>query len=213
MNDLAAPALDTGEPTAPTPSPVAAGRHAAIADAAETAGAAGAGPRINLGEAIRRNWLELWYQPKLDLRDGHMVGAEGLARIRHPEHGVLLPGAFLSGAGDAELLLLAEAALHVALPDARDFARARPGIRLAINVPVGALFELPIPSIVRDYRPHASEWNGIVLEVSEDQAIRDIDTTHEIAAELRSHRIALSVDDFGRGHESFARLKDLPFAE
>ena len=175
--------------------------------------AAERGPKVDLGEAIRRNWVELWYQPKLDLRTGHMIGAEGLARIRHPEFGVLLPENFISGASDPDLLLLAELALHIALRDARDFAGARPGLRLAINVPVGALVELPIPSIVREYRPRYGDWDGIVLEITEDQAIRDIDMTHEIATQLRIYRIALSIDDFGRGYSSFARLKDLPFAE
>jgi EAL domain-containing protein (putative c-di-GMP-specific phosphodiesterase class I) len=171
------------------------------------------GPKVDLGEAIRRNWLELWYQPKLDLRSGIMIGAEGLARIRHPDYGVMLPESFLSAASHIDLLLLAESALHVALRDARDFAGARPGLRLAINVPVGALVELPIPSIVREYRPNHGEWDGIVLEITEDQAIRDIDLTHDIATQLRSYRVAVSIDDFGHGPSAFARLKDMPFAE
>ena len=50
--------------------------------------------------------------------------------------------------------------------------------------------ELPIPSIVREYRPLYGEWDGIVLEIAEDQAILDIEMTHEIAtpAPHLSHR-------------------------
>jgi len=172
-----------------------------------------AGPKVDLGEALRRNWLELWYQPKLDLRRGRLVGAEGLARVRHPEHGIILPGGFIPQASDADLTALAEHALHEALRDARDFADAGHELRLAINVPVEALLNLPIPAIVREYRSSRDTWVGIILEVTEDQVIRDIATAHEIATQLRIYQIDLAIDDFGRGYSSFSRLKELPFAE
>jgi EAL domain-containing protein (putative c-di-GMP-specific phosphodiesterase class I) len=52
-----------------------------------------------------------------------------------------------------------------------------------------------------------------MLEVTEDQALRDIPLLHEIATQLRIHDILLSVDDFGTGYSHLARLKELPFAE
>ena len=52
-------------------------------------------PEISLGEALDRNWVELWYQPKFELTNGRMVGAEGLARVRHPELGLLSPASFI----------------------------------------------------------------------------------------------------------------------
>ncbi len=50
-------------------------------------------PRIAISEALRNNWFEIWYQPKIDLKRKCLAGAEALARIRHPQLGVLLPGA------------------------------------------------------------------------------------------------------------------------
>ncbi|TXD31921.1 EAL domain-containing protein, partial [Lujinxingia vulgaris] len=52
-----------------------------------------------LQEALRGQWLEFWYQPKIDLETLDVVGAESLARIRHPERGVLAPAVFLPEAG------------------------------------------------------------------------------------------------------------------
>ena len=144
---------------------------------------------------------------------GQIVGAEGLARVRHPELGLLGPGSFIPNASGADLIALGEHALRTALRDAADLAFVGHPLRLAVNVPVEALFALPIPAIVRDCRPRGDDWPGIILEVTEDQVIRDIPAAHEIATQLRIYRIALAIDDFGRGYSSLARLKELPFAE
>ncbi|HZP20494.1 MAG TPA: EAL domain-containing protein [Bauldia sp.] len=170
-------------------------------------------PRISLADALRSQWLELWYQPKLDLRRRRVIGAEGLARVRHPEFGMLLPGSFIPGASVDDLVSLSEYALHAALEDAREFAAAGHPLQFAINVPVEALLRLPIPQIVREHRMSDERWSGIVLEVTEDQIIRDIASAHEIATQLRIYHISLAIDDFGRGYSSLARLKELPFAE
>ena len=45
--------------------------------------------RIDLDEALDKNWIEFWYQPKIDLRKKQLIGAEAFARARHPQHGVL----------------------------------------------------------------------------------------------------------------------------
>ena len=50
---------------------------------------------VTLADALKRDWLELWYQPKIDLAAQRLVGAEGLIRVRHPELGVLSPAAFM----------------------------------------------------------------------------------------------------------------------
>ncbi len=185
--------------------------------AAEADGARGSEdprpPKVSLRDALERDRLEIWYQPKIDLRAERMTGAEGLARIRHPEHGIVYPAAFIPGAAEADLVALAECALRMALRDAADFAAVGHTLRLAINMPVEALVALPIAAIVRDARPHEDDWSGIILEVTEDQIIRDIPAAHEIATQLRIHRIALALDDFGSGYSSLARLKELPFDE
>lgn len=171
-------------------------------------------PKVDLREALDRGWVEIWYQPKVDLHDAGLAGAEGLARIRHPEHGILPPAAFIPDASGPDLIALAEFTLRTALRDAADFARSGHPVRLAINVPVEALVRLPIAAIVREaFGRNSRRDTGIILEVTEDQVIRDIPKAHEIATQLRIHGIGLALDDFGSGYSSLARLKDLPFAE
>ena len=53
--------------------------------------------RIAVDEALQNNWLEIWYQPKIDLKRKCLAGAEALARIRHPQEGMLWPSSFLPG--------------------------------------------------------------------------------------------------------------------
>src|SRR5579875_3175341 len=71
--------------------------------------------RVALGEALAGNWIEFWFQPKINLRRKQLAGAELVARARHPQHGVVLESAFLPGAADADLLALARRELDSAL--------------------------------------------------------------------------------------------------
>ena len=171
-------------------------------------------PKIDLRQALDHGWIEMWYQPKVDLYGPELAGAEGLARIRHPERGILPPAAFIPMASGVDLVALADYALRTALRDSIAFADAGYPVRLAINVPVEALVRLPIASIVRDSFPDRQDRElGIILEVTEDQVIQDIVRVNGIATQLRTHGIGLSLDDFGRGYSSLARLRELPFAE
>ncbi|HET7679853.1 MAG TPA: EAL domain-containing protein [Xanthobacteraceae bacterium] len=170
-------------------------------------------PRIEIADALRNNWFEIWYQPKIDLKRKCLAGAEALARIRHPSFGVLLPGSFLPYASEEGTMLLAEHALLSTLRTWSTFDAAGFNLHLAINVPVSVLLKLPIPTLVRENRPKADHWPGIILEVTEDQIVRDIKQAHEIATQLRVSGITISIDDFGAGYSSFSSLRDLPFAE
>ena len=59
--------------------------------------------RLDLLEALNNNWIEFWYQPKIDLRKRRLAGAEAFVRARHPQHGIVMPDTFLPGAADASL--------------------------------------------------------------------------------------------------------------
>jgi EAL domain-containing protein (putative c-di-GMP-specific phosphodiesterase class I)/ActR/RegA family two-component response regulator len=172
-----------------------------------------AGPKVSLFEALCAGWIELCYQPKVDMRNQQLVGAEGLVRVVHPEHGVLPPASILPDANESSLLALAESALLLAMRDWTEFARAGNALRIAINVPMVALKKLSIAALVRDNRPTGSRWPGLVLEISEDQILQDIPLAHEIATQLRIYDIHLAIDRFGTGYSSLASLREMPFCE
>jgi EAL domain-containing protein (putative c-di-GMP-specific phosphodiesterase class I)/CheY-like chemotaxis protein len=170
------------------------------------------GASFTLDEALDQGWLELWYQPKVDLRTGATVGAEGLIRARHPEHGIVGPYAFLARASDEALARLTEFVLLSALQDWDEFHQIGHPLLLSVNAPVSALLTMPIAQLVRQSRSKDQSWPGLVLEVTEDQILENIPFAQEIAAQLQIYDIALSLDDFGQGYSSLARLRDLPFS-
>ena len=171
------------------------------------------GLSISLDEILANGWLKLYYQPKMDLQRRCIVGAEVLARCRHPDRGMIPPGAFLPDASEESLRRLGWLELTTALESWDKFAQAGFPLKLAINVTVDDLFNLPIHALVRDLRPGDARWPGLILELTEDQAMRDIALTQEIATQLRIYDVALALDDFGSGYSHLARLKQLPFAE
>jgi EAL domain-containing protein (putative c-di-GMP-specific phosphodiesterase class I) len=175
--------------------------------------ALGARPRIEVDAALAKGWLEIWYQPKIDLKRKCLAGAEALARIRHPEQGVLLPGSFLSGVGGDSVARLTEHALVSTLRNWTIFDEAGFNLHLAINVPVSVLLTLPVAQLVEENKPACDRWPGLIVEVTEDQIVRDLHIAHEIADRLRVSGISIAIDDFGAGLSSLASLRELPFAE
>ncbi|HML08283.1 MAG TPA: EAL domain-containing response regulator [Xanthobacteraceae bacterium] len=173
----------------------------------------GGSAHINLDEALTKNWIEFWYQPKIDLRKKQLVGVEAFARARHPHSGVLMPNAFLPGATEANLIALSERALVHTLKASLNFAKLGVNLRPAVNVPVNALVKMAVADIVQTYRPQFERWPGLIIDVTEEQIVTDLPLANEIAKNLQDLDVKLAIDDFGRGYSSLVRLKELPFAE
>jgi EAL domain-containing protein (putative c-di-GMP-specific phosphodiesterase class I) len=169
--------------------------------------------RIDLDEALSKNWMEFWYQPKIDLRKKQLVGAEAFARARHPQYGVLMPSAFMPGALESSLVTLSEKALDHALQASLNFAKLGVNLRMAVNIPVSALAKIPVADIVHIYRPKFEKWPGLIIDVMEEQIVADLALAHDMAKRLEYLNVKLAIDEFGRGYSSLVRLKSLPFAE
>lgn len=170
-------------------------------------------PVVTLHQAMKKNWLELWYQPKIDLATKRLVGAEGLIRVRHPKHGTMFPGSFLPGASEEDMLKMTEQVILTSLRDWEDLCANGVSVRLSVNAPVSAFTKLPLATMLREERPRSTSWPGLIIEVTEDEIVKDLDIANEVAAELRAHHCTLAIDDFGAGYSSLARLKQLPFSE
>jgi EAL domain-containing protein (putative c-di-GMP-specific phosphodiesterase class I) len=151
--------------------------------------------------------------PRSNLKRKYLAGAEALARIRHPSYGVLLPDTFRPGVAEGTIARLTEHALIATLTSWTMFEEAGFNLHLAINVPVSVLLKLPIPALVDEHRPKSERWPGIILEVTEDQIVRDMKLVQEVADRLRVSGIKIAIDDFGAGYSSFSSLRELPFVE
>jgi EAL domain-containing protein (putative c-di-GMP-specific phosphodiesterase class I) len=170
------------------------------------------GPAVAVDEALRKGWFEDWYQPKLNLKRKFLAGAEVLACIRHPRLGVLMPGDYACEP-PADAVRLIESALGAALESWTSFAAAGFPLMLAVSVPLRAMLSLPIGKLVARSRPASDLWPGIVVQVKEDEIVRDLKLAGEAVRALREGRIKVGIDDFGAGYSSLATLRELPFDE
>lgn len=173
----------------------------------------GVAAKLDLNEAINNDWIEFWYQPKIDLRRKQLAGAEAYVRVRHPLYGVATPGAFMPDASQSSILTLSEMALTDALQAGLTFSKLGVNLKLTVNIPVPALEKLPVTDIVRKYRPQATKWAGLIIDVPEAQIVTDLRLATNLADRLERCNVRLAIDDFGRGMSSLARLGAMPFAE
>ncbi|MGB7260083.1 MAG: EAL domain-containing protein [Pseudolabrys sp.] len=156
--------------------------------------------------------LDIWYQPKVDLKRKCLAGAEAHARIADPQAQSAAPEDAIAAA-DKVTAQIIESALVTILQDWTTFAGAGFNLHLAMNVPARILSTLPVAEIVKRHRPANEAWPGLILEVREDQIVRDVAAVKKIAAGLRAAGVSIAIDDFGAGYSALSILRDLPFSE
>jgi EAL domain-containing protein (putative c-di-GMP-specific phosphodiesterase class I)/CheY-like chemotaxis protein len=169
--------------------------------------------RLELDDALKNKWIEFWYQPKIALRKKQLAGAEAYARVRHPQHGVVLAGAFTANASEAATIKLSELALENTLKTSSHFAKLGVNLRLSVNIPVPALVKMPIEDIVKAHHPNSEKWPGLIIDVPEEQIITELALANELSKKLEPHNVRLAIDNFGRAYSSLAKVEELPFEE
>jgi EAL domain-containing protein (putative c-di-GMP-specific phosphodiesterase class I)/CheY-like chemotaxis protein len=165
--------------------------------------------------AIANVELVNYYQPKVVVATGVVVGAESLVRWRHPKDGMVFPDQFIEVAEKHGLIDdLTCAVLDDALAQIRRWEEAGLMLRVAINVSMDNLASLDFADFVAAQTAAAGvSPHSVVLEVTESRLMRDSRAPLEILTRLRLKRFHLSIDDFGTGHSSLAQLRDIPFDE
>lgn len=168
-----------------------------------------------LRTAMARGELVNYYQPKVAVLTGHVVGVESLVRWLHPEDGIVFPDQFIGLAERGGLIdKLTRIVLNNALAQARAWQDSGLALRVAVNLSMENLTSLNF----LDYVINLTTLSGvpppkIVLEVTESSLVQDQRVPLEILTRLRLHRFCLSIDDFGTGNSSLSQLRDIPFDE
>ena len=165
--------------------------------------------------AINNNELVNYYQPKVAVTTGRVVGVETLVRWRHPEDGMVFPDQFIGVAETHGLINdLTRAVLTSALAQAKVWQDEGLALRVAVNVSMDNLASLDFPDFVAGLAANAGVWpQEVVLEVTESRLMLDMRAPLEVLTRLRLKRFRLSIDDFGTGNSSLAQLRDIPFDE
>lgn len=180
--------------------------------------AVAAGPRFTLEEilhGVRAKQFEPFFQPKVELKTGRLMGAEALARWIHPDHGVIAPYAFinlLEQSGEIDgltFMMLEKAAAAARLLHDKGYA-----ISISVNLSLTSLTDTTLADrITQVVRNAGVDPHQIVLEVTESAAMTDAAPALENLARLRMHGFGLSIDDYGTGYASMHQLTRIAFTE
>ncbi|ATJ81443.1 EAL domain-containing protein [Halomonas beimenensis] len=165
-----------------------------------------------LERAFERQELILHYQPQFDLATRRLSGVEALVRWAHPEAGMLAPGDFLPLLTSAQGRLLTRRVLQLAMADAARWREAGVNLSLSMNVTPDDLLCPELVSLVRAGW-HSAGGAPLVLEITESSSMEDELLGSEVATRLHLTGLEVSVDDFGVGFSSLARLQLLPISE
>lgn len=170
-------------------------------------------PVVDVAEALKAGWLELWYQQKIDARNLGPRGAEALVRLRHPAWGVVPPAGFIPDQTDPSFNGLSEFVIGRALDDWRAFVELHGPVDISINLPVAYLKN---PQAVRDLcgqMPSHPAFGGLLVELASADVLQNLELVADVARRCRFHNIAVSIDDLGAEWPALMALDGFPFVE
>jgi EAL domain-containing protein (putative c-di-GMP-specific phosphodiesterase class I)/CheY-like chemotaxis protein len=170
-------------------------------------------PAVDVAEALKAGWLELWYQQKINVRTLIPSGAEALVRMRHPAWGVVPPAYFIPDAKDPHFRALSDFVVGRAIEDWRYLLESQGPVDLSINLPVSFFGDAQaVRDLCRAIPAHPA-FGGLLIEINSSEVIDNPDLVIDVAKQLRLHNIAFTIDNVGAEWPSLLELRSFPFVE
>lgn len=169
-----------------------------------------------LRKAINAGELYVVYQPKIDLRDGSLVGAEALCRWHDQELGEVSPGEFIPIAERAGIISdLGALVIKQVIADLQEWQCQQIEVpKVAVNVSAKQLQTTEFTQwLAESVRSAGLKPHHLVIELTESVLMERNDINLPVLAELVACGFRISVDDFGTGYSSLAYLKRMPISE
>lgn len=168
----------------------------------------------DIGAAIAEKQLSLSLQPIVSLSDGKVKGFEALIRWHHPERGLIMPGDFIPDIENSEAII--QVGNYVLEEGGEILSRLiKQGwgdLYLAVNLSAKHYLDPGlIPLVQRVLSKHQIPPQSLLLEVTEESVIEQVDLALEAMQSLKSLGVRIAIDDFGTGYSSLSYLKQLPF--
>jgi diguanylate cyclase len=170
-----------------------------------------------LREALHDQVIRPYFQPIVDLDSGRIVGAEALARWPQPDGTVLAPAQFLRALTEAGLDT--DLGIHMALQIMTLRSEIAPFVPEEFRLGLNVTFRRSRAKDVIDALAAMKSWvtptggsvvEGMMLELTENVAVRDLEETRRELERARSLGLAVALDDFGTGHSSLTLVRQLP---
>jgi diguanylate cyclase (GGDEF)-like protein len=168
-----------------------------------------------LRTALVNGQVVLYYQPKLDLSTGTVIGVEALVRWHHPVFGLIPPAEFVPFAEHTGLIRpLTSFVLRTAVTQARAWLDSGIDTAVAVNLSARSLHDGAISNEVAHLLMEFSlSANRLQLEITESSIMADPARAKHVLEDLDGMGLHLSIDDFGTGYSSLSYLQDLPVRE
>lgn len=168
----------------------------------------------SLAEALQDNAFELYYQPKVALANGTLLGAEALLRWESPEGEFVAPDLIVEWAESAGRVYdLTKWVVHKTLRQLREW-QDKLDIGLALNIPATLAGDPDLPSMLRDA---IAIWGvnpaRVTVELTERAFIEDKQSGYDNLLKLSELGVNISIDDFGTGYSSLSYFKHIPATE
>ena len=170
----------------------------------------------DLRRAIERGELRVYYQPKVLLSTGRIIGMEALVRWEHPERGLVLPDEFIPLAEETGLIVpLGQWVLRETCRQAREWQEQYPTaswLATSVNLSVK---QFRVPNLVQNLkdtlREHGLDPRCLQLEITESVVAYDVEYAVSVLRKLKGLGVRLAIDDFGTGYSSLVSLQRFPF--
>jgi EAL domain-containing protein (putative c-di-GMP-specific phosphodiesterase class I) len=167
----------------------------------------------DLRRALERSEFRLYYQPKVQLASGRLIGLEALLRWNHPAQGLLRPTQFVPLLEDSGLIVqVGEWILRAACRQLADWRAAGvPVVPVAVNIAMKQFLHHDLAAVIDEALREAAippGWLGI--EVTEGDALQRPEEVVAVLRRLKDRGIDIAIEDFGTGYSSLAYLKRLP---
>ena len=171
----------------------------------------------DLRRAIERREFRVYYQPIVSLTSGSIVGFEALVRWQHPERGLVNPGDFISLAEETGLIVeIGYWTLHEACHQMQAWRlNDCPSVLEKIHVNL-SIKQFSQPNLIKQIEQildsSGIDHSILILEITESLIIENDEQTTATLSQIRELGVKISIDDFGTGHSSLARLSSFPIS-
>ena len=174
--------------------------------------------RLALVQSIKKAFelseFKLYYQPKIELVSGTLIGVEALARWPDKNNGYIPTEMFISVMEQTGLINdFSYWALDSAMRQRVSWLKEGHDIKVSVNIPVTMVLENGFVSKMRHLIKRHDNVDGMILEITENIFFSDYDRLSRLMNDLQDLGLSFSIDDFGTGHSSLSRLRQLPVSE
>ena len=168
-----------------------------------------------LDDAVDKGEVWVAYQPKFDLKQRRIVGAEALARWTHPEKGPIAASEFVAAAEAHDRIgKLTDFVLEKAIAAAVSINRKQPGFNVAVNLSARLLSDKGLVLRLRAMLArHGLPAEQLTLELTETAELANSGTALDMLASLRGLGVTIAIDDYGTGLSTLDYLKKIPASE